>query len=71
MNLKSATTYTRYGLTAIITALSALYPLYPHWTWITPVLVATASIGIHAVPSISQQNASEVPAQANPTEHVG
>lgn len=70
MNLKSSVTYARYGLTAGITALSALYPLYPHWTWITPVIVAAASVGIHAVPSISQQNTNEAP-QANPTDHVG
>lgn len=48
-------TLIRAVATAIITALAAIQPLYPSYTWITAVIAACAAVGIHVIPAISQK----------------
>lgn len=69
MSLTNSMTYIRLILTAAVTGLTALYSYYPHDVWILPIVTAIASVGIHAVPSITQTNPPEQ--QASPTEHTG
>lgn len=69
MNLTDAMTYVRLVLTAVITGLTALYSIYPHDTWIMAVVGVAATLGIHAVPSVSQSNPN--PVVPKETDHVG
>lgn len=47
-------TYIRSGATAAITALAVLYSYYPNDVWITAIISAAATLGIHAIPAIQQ-----------------
>lgn len=54
-------TAVRTGATALITALSVLYTLYPHYIWITVIIAAMGAVGIHAIPAIQQGSTTVVP----------
>jgi outer membrane biosynthesis protein TonB len=47
-------TILRAAASAAITLLAVLYSLYPSYTWITAVIAAAATLGIHAIPAIGQ-----------------
>jgi hypothetical protein len=50
-------TYIRTGATVVITVLTGLMSVYPHSMWVPLIAAAVAAgsaVGIHAIPSISQ-----------------
>jgi hypothetical protein len=47
----------RTGATAAITALAALFTIYPHLLWIPAVIAVASAVGIHAIPAIQQNSA--------------
>jgi hypothetical protein len=59
MTTKQAT-LVRTGASAGITLLAVLYSLYPSYTWITAVIAAAATLGIHAIPAIGQNTQTGV-----------
>lgn len=54
-------TYIRSGATAAITGLAVLYSYFPHDVWITAIISAAATLGIHAIPAIQQGVTQLVP----------
>jgi hypothetical protein len=48
-------TWIRTVSSALITGLAVIYSLYPSYTWITAVIAASATLGIHAIPSVGQK----------------
>lgn len=59
-------TYIRSGASAVITALAVLYSYYPSEIWITAIISAAATLGIHAIPAI-QQGVTQLVPQMLPT----
>lgn len=47
-------TLIRTGATVLITGMAAIQPLYPSYTWIAAVIAVASTVGIHAIPAISQ-----------------
>jgi hypothetical protein len=67
--------YLRAGASALITGLAVIYSLYPSYTWITAVIAAAATLGIHAIPAVGQSTGgntmSETPEIPQPTTLPG
>lgn len=63
-------TYIRAGASAFITLLAVMYSLYPSYTWITAVIAAAATLGIHAIPSVGQSTGGITTMSEQPVEPV-
>ena len=63
-------TYVRTGATVVISALAGVQTVYPQYPWLAVIIAAAATLGIHAIPAVSQVAAQVAPALITEVEHM-